>query len=612
MCGIVGYVGRKNATDILLEGLKRLEYRGYDSAGLAVMGTEAKLKVVKAVGKTVFLEEKLTREPATGQAGIAHTRWATHGVPSEANAHPHLDCAGRLALVHNGIVENHEELKRRLEALGHRFVSATDTEVLAHLIEEHARHRPFEEALCAALKEVVGTFGLAVVMVDQPRTVYGARRGSPLVVGVGRDGENYLASDPAALIAHTRDIIYLGDDEVVRLDDNGIETFSLDRVRVTKAPETVSWSLQEIERGHHPHFMVKEIHEQPTVVRNALAGRLDARQGMSVLGGLKDVDERLRRAERLTISACGSAYLAGAIGAMMIEECAEIPVRAEIASELRYRKPIFDANREAFIAVSQSGETADTLGALREAKNKGVLTLGIVNVVGSAVARETDAGVFVHAGPEIAVASTKAFTAQLTVFALLAMHLGRQRRLSLAAGQRLAEELASLPEKVERLLEQDEAIRLLAKKYSRYPSFLYIGRKYNAPLANEGALKLKEVSYVHAEGYAAGEMKHGPIALLDDGFPVFAIATKDSLQEKVKSNVQEAKARRAPIVVLASEGDEAMAQLADDVIWVPRTTEMLSPILNVIPMQLFAYHLAVARGLDPDKPRNLAKAVTVE
>jgi len=612
MCGIVGYIGSRRAEDVLMDGLRRLEYRGYDSAGMATVH-ENDLRTIKAVGKVAILADKLAREPLDGRVGIAHTRWATHGEPSDANAHPHLDCRGNIAVVHNGIIENFEALKKQLVARGHQFRSETDTEVLTHLIEEYAASLPFEEAVMAALKDVVGTFGVAVLAASEPQRIIAARRGSPLVVGLGKNSDEFfLASDPSALLAYTRDVIYLDDDEVVILTEEGVQTFSLDKVQKNKKVESIQWSLDEIERGRFPHFMLKEIFEQPSVVVNATRGRINVRDGLAVLGGLKDVEDRLRRVERLTIAACGSAYLAGAIGAYMIEEYAELPVRAELASELRYRKPIIDPAREALIAVSQSGETADTLGALREAKNKGVLTLGVVNVVGSTVARETDAGVFVHAGPEIAVASTKAFVAQLTTFALLTVYLGRQRKMSQATGTRLLEEMQALSSKIERILAQNERIRALAKKYTNYPSVLYMGRKYNAPLASEGALKLKEIAYIHAEGYAAGEMKHGPIALLDMEFPVVVIATKDSVYEKMRSNIEEAKARHAPVIVIASEGDESLLHLTDDIIYVPRTLEMLSPILNVVPLQMLAYHMAVARGLDPDKPRNLAKSVTVE
>lgn len=612
MCGIVGYIGSRRAEDVLLDGLRRLEYRGYDSSGAATVH-EKDLKTVKAVGKVALLADALSRTPLHGSIGIAHTRWATHGEPTDENAHPHLDCRGTLALVHNGIIENYVPLKAALMERGHQFRSETDTEVVAHLIEEYAQSMSFDDAFFAALREIIGTFGIAVVSTTEPRKIYAARRGSPLVVGLGtKRDEFFLASDPSAILAYTRDVIYLDDDEAVIISADGVETTSLDRVPKQKPVETIQWSIQEIERGRHPHFMLKEIEEQPEVIIGATRGRLDAKNGRAVLGGLRDVDERLRDIERLTIVACGSAYLAGSIGEYMLEEYAEIPTEVELGSEYRYRKPIVDPKREAIIAVSQSGETADTLGALREAKGKGALTLGIVNVVGSTIARETDAGTYMHAGPEIAVASTKAFLAMLTSFSLFTMHLGRQRRMSQATGARIVEELQALPQKIERIFKQSDRIKALARKYASHPSMLYLGRKYNAPVAMEGALKLKEIAYVHAEGYAAGEMKHGPIALLDSAFPIVAIVTKDSVYEKTKSNVEEARARRAPVLAIASEGDEEILRLADDIIYVPRTIEMLSPILNVIPLQLFAYHVAVARGYDPDKPRNLAKSVTVE
>ncbi|HTK05253.1 MAG TPA: glutamine--fructose-6-phosphate transaminase (isomerizing) [Candidatus Eisenbacteria bacterium] len=612
MCGIVGYIGSRRAEDVLLDGLRRLEYRGYDSSGAATLH-ENDLKTVKAVGKVALLADALSRKPLHGSMGIAHTRWATHGEPTNENAHPHVDCRGTLALVHNGIIENYAPLKRALIERGHQFRSDTDTEVLAHLMEDYAQTMPFEDAFFATLKDVVGTFGVAVISTSDPRKIFAARRGSPLVVGLGtKRDEFFLASDPSAILTYTRDVIYLDDDEAVAISADGVETFSLERQRKNKPVEKIEWSLQEIERGRHAHFMLKEIYEQPEVIIGATRGRLDAKEGRSVLGGLRDVEERLRSIDRLTIVACGSAYLAGTVGQYMLEEYADIPTKTELGSEFRYRKPIIDPKREAVIAVSQSGETADTLGALREAKSKGALALGIVNVVGSTVARDTDAGVYTHAGPEIAVASTKAFLAQLTVFSLLTLYLGRQRRMSQATGARIVEELALLPKKIERIIAQNDRIKALAKKYAHHSSALYLGRKYNAPVAYEGALKLKEIAYIHAEGYAAGEMKHGPIALLDSSFPIIAIVPRDSVYEKMKSNIEEARARHAPILAIASEGDEDILRLAEDVIYVPRTIEMLSPILNVIPLQLFAYHVAVARGYDPDKPRNLAKSVTVE
>jgi glucosamine--fructose-6-phosphate aminotransferase (isomerizing) len=600
--------------------LKRLEYRGYDSAGMAALH-DGQLRCMKTVGRLSVLSDRLTREPIPGSVGIAHTRWATHGEPSERNAHPHLDCRGDIAVVHNGIIENCDALRRELETRGHSFRSDTDTEVLPHLIEEYAAKLPFEDALLAALKDIRGTFGLAVVCSSEPGRLWGARRGSPLVVGIGRnrsgkggrgESEFFVASDPSAILAHTRDVIYLDDDEVARVSEDGVETVSLDRVPREKRVESIQWTLDEIERGRYPHFMLKEIFEQPETVMNSLRGRVDLKTGMAVLGGLKDVEERLRRAERLTLTACGSAFLAAATGAVMIEEYAEIPARAELASEMRSRKVLLDPDRELMIAVSQSGETADTLGALREAKNRGLLTLGVVNAVGSTIARETESGVFIHAGPEIAVASTKAFTAQLSVLALLTLYLGRQRRMSQATATRIAEEILDIPVKIEKVLQQSDRIKSLARKYCNYSSMLFMGRKYNAPLASEGALKLKEVAYIHAEGYPAGEMKHGPIAMLDMEFPAFVIATRDSVYDKMKSNIEEARARHAPVIAVASEGDDGLLRLTDDIIFVPRTLEMLQPIVNAVPLQLFAYHASVARGLDPDKPRNLAKSVTVE
>lgn len=612
MCGIIGYIGSRQAEDILLEGLRRLEYRGYDSAGAATLN-DGVLRTVKAAGRVTRLTDALTRQPLKGNIGIAHTRWATHGQPTDENAHPHVDCQEKIAVVHNGIIENYHALKSALIERGHRFSSETDTEVLAHLIEEHSQSLPFEEAFFAALGQLQGTFGIAAICVSEPRKIYAARRGSPLVVGLGaRRDEFFVASDPSAILAYTRDVAYLDDDEAAIISDGGFETFSLERARRVKPVEKITWSLEEIERGKFPHFMQKEIFEQPEVARSATRGRLDLENGRAVLGGLRDIDTRLRDIERITIIGCGSAHISGMIGEYMLEEYADIPTETEIASEFRYRKPIIDPKREAVIAVSQSGETADTLAALREAKEKGALTLGIVNVVGSSIARETHAGVYMHAGPEIAVASTKAFLAQMSVFSLLALYLGRQRRMSQSAGQRIAEEIAALPQKLERVLAQNDRIKALARKYAHYSSAFFLGRKYNAPLALEGALKLKEVAYVHAEGYAAGELKHGPIALLDQSFPVIAIATKDSVYEKTRSNLEEVRARRAPILAIASEGDDELLRITDDVIYVPRTIEMLSPILNVVPLQLFAYHMAVARGSDPDKPRNLAKSVTVE
>ncbi len=612
MCGIVGYIGPRVASNVLLEGLRRLEYRGYDSAGIATLD-EDELRVVKVVGKVGYLADTVAPGSVPGTVGIAHTRWATHGPPTEANAHPHLDCRGTIALVHNGIIENFMELRRQIADRGHQLRSQTDTELLAHLIEERVGERSFEEALFEVLGMVDGTFGLAVMSVDRPRSIFVARRGSPLVLGLGKNREEFfVASDAAAIIPYTKDIIFLDDDEVAVLSDSGVETYSIDRKKKDKTVESIDMSVEEIERGGYAHFMLKEINEQSSVVTNATRGRLDFAEGLAVFGGLKDVEAQLRQIERLTIIGCGSAYLAGTIGEYMLEEHAEIPVDVHLASEFRYRKPIFSPGKEAVIAVSQSGETADTIGALREAKQKGAVTIGVVNAVGSTVARETDAGVFVHAGPEIAVASTKAFVAQVTVMAMLALYFGRMRRMPRTTGIRIADELQQLPEKIDRILRQDNWIRAIARKYAHSPNMVFLGRKYNMAVAHEGALKMKETSYLHAEGFAAGELKHGPMALLDPSIPVVAVMTRDSVYEKTRSNIEEVRARRAPVIALASEGDEEILPITDDVIFVPRTLELLSPILNVIPLQMLAYHTAVARGCDPDKPRNLAKSVTVE
>ncbi len=612
MCGIVGYIGSRKAVNVLIEGLRRLEYRGYDSAGVATLG-DNEIFHLKVAGKVADLTAAVADQPIDGTVGIAHTRWATHGPPTEVNAHPHLDCQGTIAVVHNGIIENYDALRKRVIDSGHQLRSETDTEIIAHLLEELTATMTLEESLFEVLGELEGTFGLAAVSAQEPRKVYVARRGSPLVLGLGTNrDEFFVASDPAAIISFTKDIIYLDDDEVAILSDSGVETYSIDHIRKEKKVESVEMSVGEIERGGYPHFMLKEMHEQPEVVTNAIRGRLDFGEGLAVLGGLADVVPQLRDLKRLTVVGCGSAYLAGMIGSYMLEEYAGLPVNVQLASEYRYRKPIIDPKREAVIAVSQSGETADTIGALREARQKGALTIGVVNAVGSTIARETDAGVFVHAGPEIAVASTKAFVAQATVFALLTMYLGRIRGMSRSVGVKIAEELRELPHKIDRILRQEERISQIARKYAHSPNMAFIGRKYNAAVAQEGALKMKEISYLHAEGFAAGELKHGPMALLDPALPVVAIMTRDSVYEKTRSNVEEVRARRAPIIALASEGDEDLLPLTDDIIFVPRTLEMLSPILNVIPLQILAYHTAIACGHDPDKPRNLAKSVTVE
>jgi glucosamine--fructose-6-phosphate aminotransferase (isomerizing) len=610
MCGIVGYVGHRPCLPILIEGLKRLEYRGYDSAGVAVH-TPAGLRVVKAAGKIRELESRLIRDGLPGTVGIAHTRWATHGEPSDVNAHPHVDAGGRIALVHNGIIENYGVLKAALQAEGRVFHTDTDTEVLAHLIEKYReRGLKLEAAVVQALADVEGTYGIAVMCADEPGTVVGARKGSPLVVGVG-DGEYFLASDVAPLVDHTRQVIYLDDGEMAVLTPDGFHTATVRAERIQKAVEEVDWDLTQIEKGGFPHFMLKEIFEQPTSVRNSMRGRLDTREGLARLHGLNLTNEELREIGRLIILGCGTSWHAGLIGEYLIEEHARIPVEVEYASEFRYRNPVVEDDTTVLV-ISQSGETADTLAAMREAQRRGSRALGIVNVVGSTIARESDGGVYIHAGPEIGVASTKAFTGQVSVLALLTLALGRQRAMGSELGVRVARELDSIPAKMETMLERSDAIHAIAEAYSHHNNFLYLGRGYQFPVALEGALKLKEISYIHAEGYPAAEMKHGPIALIDEHMPVVFLCTQDGAYDKVMSNMQEVRARRGAIIAIATDGDTEVAHHADHVIHVPQTLPMLQPLLTVIPLQLLAYHIAVLRGCDVDQPRNLAKSVTVE
>lgn len=608
MCGIFAYTGSKgkDAAPILLEGLSALEYRGYDSAGLFLPGAGG----AKAIGAVKELKDVIPGG-YSGHSGIAHLRWATHGEPNEANAHPHADCTKDIWLVHNGIIENYKELKKDLENQGHTFSSSTDTEVLAHLIErELLKKDDFEEAVFSALTQVRGTYGLAVQYGKEPDKLIAARMGSPIVLGIG-DGERLIASDPSPILKYTKDLVFLNDGEVAVLTPSSHEVYTLNKEKIERKLETVDWSAEEAQKGGHEHFMLKEMLEEPEVVENSLRGRLVADEGRAKLGGLESVAEELKRVDRIIVVGCGTAYFAGLVGEYMLEGYAGIPVEVELASEFRYRKPVVN-ERTAVLAISQSGETADTLGAIREAKARGALTLGIVNAVGSTIARETDAGVYNHAGPEIGVASTKAFVSQLTVLALLTLFLGRQRGMREEDGRRIAEELASIPKKLASILARKEEVRALAKRYAHVRDFLYIGRAYSAPIAFEGALKLKEISYIHAEGCSAGEMKHGTIALISEEFPTFAVVPRDSVHEKTLSNIEEIRARRGPVIVLATEGDEKAAALAADTFFVPQTHEMLSPILSVLPLQLFAYYVACERGVNPDRPRNLAKSVTVE
>ena len=609
MCGIIGYIGREEATPILLEGLRRMEYRGYDSAGIAIINGKG-LHIAKLPGRIQGLEDLVQSDPPIGTIGLAHTRWATHGPPTQINAHPHTCCNDRIAVVHNGIIENAGALRERLTERGHVFKSETDTEVVAHLIEEEYEG-DLGDAVRAALRHVEGTYGLVVLSQDSPDEIVAARMGSPLLVGIN-DGELFVASDAAAIVGHTRRVIYLDDGEMVTLSRSGYLMRDLENTHVDKTIDEISWDLKEIEKGGYPHFMLKEIYEQPEAIRNAMRGRLQLSEGTAILGGLSHIDEEgWRSFDRIILTACGTSWHAALVGEYLLEDSTRIPIEVEYASEFRYRNPVID-ERTLMFAISQSGETADTLAAVREGQRRGGRVLGIVNTVGSSIARATDGGIYIHAGPEIGVASTKAFTCQITVLALLTMFLGRRRHLSAERGRELAEAMWQLPEQLQQVLERDDLIREIAEQYCEATNFLYLGRGLNFPVALEGALKLKEISYIHAEGYPAAEMKHGPIALIDQNMPVVVVATRDSVYSKVLSNVEEVKARRGRVLAIVNDGDSDVARLADHVIEVPETDDMLTPILSVVPLQLLAYHIAVLRGCDVDKPRNLAKSVTVE
>lgn len=613
MCGIVGYIGNKQASTVLIEGLKRLEYRGYDSAGVCIC-REGELRICKDAGRVAELAERVASDPylEDGTIGIAHTRWATHGAPNQVNAHPHVDTSGRIALVHNGILENYATLKQFLLGKGHEFRTETDTEVLVHLIAEFHQDacETLEAAVQAALREVTGTYGIAVVSADEPDKIVAARKGSPLIVGVGTD-EYVVASDASAIIEHTSNVVYLNDNEMAVITRDGMRTLTIDNVPVTKQVEQIEWSLGEIARGGFEHFMLKEIFEQPEAVGNCLRGRLDLRDHRIQLGGLEAVRRELATTRKIVLSACGTAWHAGLVGEYLFEDLAQIPTEVEYASEFRYRNPIIE-DGTVFLAISQSGETADTLAALREAREKGALALGIVNVVGSTIARETDAGVYIHAGPEIGVASTKAFTCQLAVETMIALMLARRRFMSQNAMATYMQALAEIPDKIGRVLEQTDFIKELVAEYVEFDNWLFLGRGYNYPIALEGALKLKEISYIHAEGLPAAEMKHGPIALIHEGMPVVFVAPRCATYEKIIGNIEEVRARSGRIIAVATEGDGRIARYADHVVYVPDTLVPLQPMLTVVPLQLLAYHAAVARGCNVDKPRNLAKSVTVE
>ncbi|MEC3879186.1 glutamine--fructose-6-phosphate transaminase (isomerizing) [Parapedobacter sp. 10938] len=613
MCGIVGYTGRKQAYPILIEGLKKLEYRGYDSAGVA-LHTGNHLAVYKKQGMVAALEAFAGEAPTRSTVGIGHTRWATHGEPSDRNAHPHLSKSGKIAMIHNGIIENYAQLKDELLKKGYSFSSDTDSEVLLNFIEDIKLNNAcsLEEAVRIALKRVSGAYVILLIETEQPETIVAARKGSPLVIGVGKD-EHFLGSDASPMLAYTKEVVYINDYELAIVRPDELILKNLGNEHITPFVQKLDLELAAIEKGNFEHFMLKEIHEQPTTIRDSLRGRLNAAEGYITLSGLDKIADKLREANRIVIVACGTSWHAGLLGEYLIEELCRLNVEVEYASEYRYRNPIV-SSKDVIIAISQSGETADTLVALENAKEQGATIFGIVNVVGSSIARITDAGAYTHAGPEIGVASTKAFTAQLAVLQLLALKLAEIRgTLSSGLFRTLLNELDAVPDKVEWIIEHQLAnIKDIARRYQDAQSFLFLGRGYNFPIALEGALKLKEISYIHAEGYPAAEMKHGPIALVDDQLPVVFVATRDAYHEKIVSNIQEIHARKGNVLAVVSEGDNSVAGLAQAVMVVPEAHEVIAPLLSVIPLQLLSYYIGVARGLDVDKPRNLAKSVTVE
>ncbi len=618
MCGIVGYIGNRKAIPVIIDGLKRLEYRGYDSAGIVALN-ENQHRLFKNKGRVADLE-KIVDFDFDGRIGIGHSRWATHGKPSYKNSHPHWSCDKKIFVVHNGIIENYKILKSKLQEKGHKFNSDTDTEVFAHLVEDILNSQKgritFEEAVRLALKTIQGSYAFVIINLDEPDKLIVARNSSPLLIGIGDTSketaqEYFVASDASALLSYTRGIVYLNDGEYGILTQKGYRIADLNRKPIQKETCLIEWTLEEASKQGYPYFMLKEIFEGPEAVENSSRGRVLVKEGKAKLGGIESVSQKLEKINRLVITGCGTAYYAGILGKYMLEEYAEIAVEVDNASELRYRQPIYPPDT-ALLSISQSGETADTLAAIREAKKMGLTTLGITNVVGSSIAREVDAGVYNHIGPEIGVASTKAFISQLIVLLLLTLHLGRDRKMSALEGKKIAAEIAALPSKMRRIFRYKEKIEGIAREYSKYENFLYMGRKYSFPIALEGALKLKEISYAHAEGYSAGEMKHGPLAIIDENFPSVFVVPRDSVYKKTLGNMEEIKARGGKIIAVATEGDEAIKKIADDVIYIPKTLELTSPLLSIIPLQLFAYYMAVLRGCDVDKPRNLAKSVTVE
>ena len=613
MCGIVGYVGKQQVLPILLNGLRRLEYRGYDSAGVAVFGScvedhELEIKRFRAVGKIEQLVQKIGQFEFSGNLGIAHTRWATHGWVTEENAHPHADCTGKLMIAHNGIIENYRELREKL-AGQHTFQSKTDSEILAHLIEAHLQDN-LRTAVDRALRHVRGTYGLVVMHADYPGLLIAARMGSPLVIGIG-DHEHFVASDTTPMLEHTKSVIFLNDGEIAEIFQENIKIFNLKDEAVFKCAEEVEWNNEQAQKNGYAHFMLKEIYDQPAVVKDALRGRYNLEEGAAHLGGLNMSKEEMRGIKKIVLIACGTASYAAMIGKYAFERLAGIPAEVDVGSEFRYRDPIINKHTLVF-ALSQSGETADTLAALREAKRKGAFVRGIVNVIGSTIAREAGGGTYIHAGPELAVASTKAYTNMIAVLLLYALEFGRLRRVTVATGQRLLKALVCVPEQMDLIFKQEQYIKNMAEKYKDYQHFLYLGRGINFPVVLEGSHKLKEISYIHSEAYPAGEMKHGVNALLGPDCPVLAILTDNQLYEKMRSNIEEVRARRSKVILIANVGDEHAKEIADDVIYIPKTMELVEPLLNTIPLQMFAYYVADALGRDVDRPRNLAKSVTVE